>query len=430
MSSDAEDHHERIHQLPEDEDDASRADSSEEDSSDDDDDDDDNVKAKRGRVSVETLLKRTLQQIADGTVDLTRHDYLAAFKSKDLHDLVADTGDKSLPTALHILLDDKKSDLPTVPDEQKKLLVTALVQHGNNLLAKVDRDNKTPLYQAIDFKNEKMVEWMCEAHPNINSILVKPSNNQCYLHFAIKKKIKYFKYMVRKADSKTLALRDSKGNTILHLAVEYKRCRKDQLSIVEDIVSRGDEEVRLSYGDFNRAGNSPYLHHKKTVEDAAKDAADAAAKVANSDKSRDKGDDRGRAETAKNGPVPKKSGRPPSPQRTPNHPMVTPGQQEPTRPKLTIQSNTRAKYGGSGVPSGPAGETAAADDSALRTPVVAEPSTSIAKAKGKSESKKQSKVDERVVKGVERFLKLHYLRSRSDSACMDILYGRDKVSGE
>ncbi|GAB1316999.1 hypothetical protein MFIFM68171_07209 [Madurella fahalii] len=427
MSSDAEDDRERIHQLvPEDEDEGARAgDSSEEDSSDDDDDDD--IKVKRARVSVETLLKRTLQQIADGAIDLTRDDCLAAFKSKELHDLATDTGDKSLPTALHLLLDDKKSDLPTVSDDQMKVLVTCLVQHGNNLLAKGDRDGKTPLYQAIDLKKEKMVEWMCEAHRNINSIFIRPSNNQCYLHFAIKKKLKYFKSMVQNADPKTLALKDSKGNTILHLAVEYKRCRKDQLSIIEDIVARSDEEVRLSYGDFNRAGNSPYLHHKKTVEDAAKDATEAAAKAASGDKSRDPGDDRGRADPAKNGPGPKKAGRPSSPQRTPNHGIAAPGQQEQTRPKLVIQSNSRAKYG-SAVPFGLTLEMAGGDDSALRTPVATEPSASITKAKGKSESKKQSKVDERVVKGVERFLKLHYLRSRSDNACMDILYGRDKVS--
>ncbi|KAK4223418.1 peptidase S8/S53 domain-containing protein [Podospora fimiseda] len=46
-------------------------------------------------------------------------------------------------------------------------------------------------------------------------------------------------------------------------------------------------------------------------------------------------------------------------------------------------------------------------------------------AKGKEKS--ASKVDDAVVKSVERFLKLHYLRTRSDSACRDILYGRDKV---
>lgn len=428
MSSDVlQDERERTHQLSDDEDERS------EESSDEDDDDDYNAKVKPTRAPVKELLKTALQQITDGTMDLTQDDGLKTFKSEALHDLTADTGNKSLPTALHMLLDDE-TDLPAVSDDQLKLLVTCLVQHPSNPLAKGDRDGKTPLYQAIDRRKEKMVEWMCDAHPNINTILSRPSNKKFYLHFAIKKKLECFGHMVKMADAKTLALRDSKGNSTLHLAVEHRRCRQNQLAIIQDIVARGDEEVRLSQGDFNDAGHSPYLHHKRTVEAAAKDRDEANAKApgntASGAKGRDRGRDTGLAELAKGNPAPS------SPHDS-NPVLPVPGQRRSVWQKSAVRSNSRAKYAPvPAVPQGPPGKAPNGDMPSLKLSVnipaePSAPSVTTLQAKEKSDSRKRSKVDEGVVKSVERFLKLHYLRSRSDGACMDrILYEKDKVSGQ
>jgi len=443
MSSDGEGARERENQFAEDEADGDGYTSS---SSDDDDNLNVTEKVKRPRVSVEKLLKTVLQEIANGTRDLTRSNHLAALKSKEVHDLAADTGTKGLPTALHMLLDERGPDLPEVGDEQMKPLVAALIQHPNNLLAKGDREGKTPLYLAIDNKREKMLEWIVEAHPNINTVLQKPSNKQLYLHMAIKKKLKYFRQLVQQADGKTLALKDAKGNTILHLAVEWKRCRRDQLSLIEEIVTKSDDEVQATpNGDFNRAGNSPYLHHKKTVEEAAREAAEAqkaaAAAVAERPPGRDRGDG---TKITGDGPAPnanKTAARPPSPRRAPPSGLFPhsaggggmgpqPGPDVSAKPRPAIQPNSRAKYGGGvaltlpveSIRTGAA--LADADPDATRTPLTAE-------SKSKSlaaSSSKSSKVSETVVRAVERFLKLHYLRARSDAACLDILYGKDKVS--
>ncbi|KAK5656680.1 hypothetical protein OQA88_4660 [Cercophora sp. LCS_1] len=426
MSSDGEDVQER-EVLLEDEVGADATSSSESE------DDDDVRRPKRSKVSIEKLLKTALQRIADRDSDLTQNDHLAAFRGRDVHDLAADSGAKGTQTALHLLLDERGPEFPKVDDEQMKALITALVQHSNNLLAKGDREGKTPLYLAIDNKKEKELEWMVEAHPDINTVLQKPSNKQLYLHMAIKKKLKYFRQLVRKADGKTLAMKDAKGNTILHLAVEWKRCRKDQLSVVEEIVAKSDEEVQATNGDFNRAGKSPYLHHKKTVKEAREATATEVRKPPERPPGRDRGEDFKSAAGSASASN-KLAARPASPTRTPIIGVPIPrglgaGPQPSldgsSKPRPAAQSNSRAKYTGATVNT--ADRVIAlieGDGDGSRTPVATE-------AKSKSlptSNSKSSKVLESVVEAVERFLKLHYLRSRSDAACMDILYGKEEVS--
>lgn len=51
-------------------------------------------------------------------------------------------------------------------------------------------------------------------------------------------------------------------------------------------------------------------------------------------------------------------------------------------------------------------------------------------ARSVTDSGHKSKVDDTVLKDVERLLKLHYLRSRSYNGAMEILYGRNTTSGK
>lgn len=50
--------------------------------------------------------------------------------------------------------------------------------------------------------------------------------------------------------------------------------------------------------------------------------------------------------------------------------------------------------------------------------------------KGRKSGSKSDPVDETIVKGVERLLKLHYLRSWGCTDAMEILYGRNTPSGK
>ncbi|KAK4458238.1 intracellular serine protease [Cladorrhinum samala] len=442
------------HNRPHAEDDEThlRAGDSSSDEETDDDDDDGNFQGQHARVSVGDLLKVTLEEISKGTTDLADDAHFAIFESKQLQDLVDETGDKYMPTALHMLvLDDEKLALPRIPDDQMKILVSALVRHDRNLMTRGDRDGKTPLYQAIDDRREKLVQWMCEAHPDINSILSKPSNlnKQFYLHMAVKKKLKYFAKMAEKADGRTLALKDSRGNTLLHLLVEHKRCRKGQLAVIEDVVARSDEIITITpNGDFNNAGDSPYLHHKKTVDSAAKETLDDQRKTTASSQTKNNfymGNSMN-SDSWKGSSTPTKildyTGNTPSPGTRPNPASGGLGEEQPkdAQKKVNAQSNIRAKYTGLIVPriQQHGNRTSEVDSPTVEThtpsPFAAENSNATAKPKSKAKSgttlssAKQSKVDEGVVKSVERFLKLHYLRSRTDSACIDILYGKDKVT--
>ncbi|KAK4220571.1 hypothetical protein QBC38DRAFT_462461 [Podospora fimiseda] len=182
-------------------------------------------------------LRTALDTIAAGEVDLTNKTQLKDFVSNEIPNLAKPTKDKKQPTVLHLLAVDQKAQHPNLPkinDFQMKLLVGALIRHNSALVGIRDDQKRTALYHTIDVRNEKMVEWMCDAHPDINSILSESKNNQHYLHLAIKKKLKYFPTLAKKANGQTLALRDSKENTVLHLLVEHRRCREGQLAVIED----------------------------------------------------------------------------------------------------------------------------------------------------------------------------------------------------
>ncbi|KAK3314432.1 hypothetical protein B0H66DRAFT_583437 [Apodospora peruviana] len=383
MSSDGEDVQEQETLLePEHEEEVGADDAS---SSSDSEYDDDAEKPKKSKVSIEKLLKTALQEIADGKRDLTRSDHLAAFRSRDVHDLAADSGIRGVQTVLHLLLDERGPEFPKVDDGQMKALITALVQHSSNLLAKGDREGKTPLYLAIDNKREKELEWMVEAHPDINTVLQKPSNKQLYLHMAIKKKLKYFRQLVQKANGKTLALKDAKGNTILHLAVEWKRCRKDQLSVIEEIVAKSDEEANRPISITRRRSRKRKKRRRQRCASHLKSHRDVLG-----------------IKTSR-----------------PQHSLDPSSKARPA-----VQSNSRAKYTGATTSTGTERVTALIEGDGSQTPVVAEAKPiSLPTSNSKS-----SKVLENVVEAVERFLKLHYLRSRNDAACMDILYGKEEVS--
>ncbi|KAK7409057.1 hypothetical protein QQX98_008761 [Neonectria punicea] len=399
---------------------------------------------RQRRVSVKDLLDRILQGIREGTKDLTDSDEFASFKASDGDHLASNTGDSRQPTALHIMAAMDKKALPKL-DGYMEPLIKFLVQRRENLLKVQDKSGHTPLYLAIEARKEKMVQWMCDGHESVQTVLdIASVEKMNCLHIAVDKRVKFLDFLVQRADPGTLAAKDSDGNTPLHLAVEYKKCRKGQLAIIERIVSKSDEAVQQASrdGDFNRAGLSPYLHHKESVTKAA--ARDE--KKIKEDKEREKSSGRGRPDPGEaDGP----SAKDPAPGRkgaNPSSPRLSgiPFSQQPDggsrverRPN---QAESRTKYGGGqGLP--PAGMNSIAEsgppavldlDGGKKTG--RQPDSTLkggidAKAAADSGHKSSSKVDKATVSDVERFLKLHYLRSRSYNAAMEILYGRNTTSG-
>lgn len=97
-------------------------------------------------------------------------------------------------------------------------------------------------------------------------------------------------------------------------------------------------------------------------------------------------------------------------------------------PRLIIQQNEAGKFPFS---SRPTAGTVSSPVVRGPSPIDVRPSATMDKPKPElaSKSTRESKVDPDTVKGIERFLKLHYLRSRPYNVCMEILYGRDTSPG-
>ncbi|PNP43868.1 hypothetical protein TGAMA5MH_04151 [Trichoderma gamsii] len=414
------------------------------------DEEDGEIDTRNGKISVKDLLDKVLKAIKDGDKDLTNSSQLKAFKAGDGNVLASNTGDLRQPTALHIMAAMDKKELPKL-DSKMEPLIKHLVEHENDILGYLDRSGHTPLFLAIEAKKEKMVQWMCDSHPNISAILAITSNDKdkmnC-LHIGIDKRVKFLDLLIEKADPETLAAKDGDGNTPLHLAVEYKKCKREQLDIIQKIIAKSDIVVQHNEnGDFNDNGLSPYLHHKENVRKAQAREKDKEKKKLKEEKEREKGNTRARPDgveidsSAQNqDPAPRsQESRGPGGPGGPANPSgqgTDPSSRPDKRP--TVQTDSRNKYGGRAQPAmninSPATGTApplSVNKDDLRKMALHVPDSSVkpaSDARSVTDSGHKSKVDETVLKDVERLLKLHYLRSRSYNEAMEILYGRNTTS--
>ncbi|KAL6878819.1 hypothetical protein J3F83DRAFT_724010 [Trichoderma novae-zelandiae] len=401
--------------------------------------------SNRGGKSVKDLLEEVLKGIRDGTRDFTNDSQLKSFKASggDGNYLASNTADPRQPTALHIMAAMDKKELPKL-DGRMEPLIRFLVEHENDLLRIQDRSGHTPLFLAIEAKKEKMVQWMCESHRKISDILDMSSNDKdkmnC-IHIGIDKRVKFLDLLIDKAEPATLAAKDGDGNTPLHLAVEYKKCKKEQLDIIQSIIAKSDAAVQRSpNGDFNNDGLSPYLHHKESCRKALARAKEKERKSAKDEKGRDKGvrvrPDGADGDTSRPSKetAPKSQG--PAGPAAPGEQAPDPSSRPDKRPLIQIDSS-RTKYGGKSQPIGNVNSPAVATAPQLVGRDEKNPASRTAEAlavkptadsRSVTDSGHKSRVDEATLKGVERLLKLHYLRSRSYNAAMEILYGRNTTS--
>ncbi|EXA41585.1 hypothetical protein NW756_010087 [Fusarium oxysporum] len=360
------------------------------------------------KVSVKDMLTQVLKEIRNGELDLTDSKKLVAFATHRGPDLARQTGDKDQPTALHIMAKEDKKSLPNL-DEKMEPLVKFLCQQKNYLEIK-DRSGHTSLFLAIEQRKKIMVQWMCDSHPDISNIIsIVGSKGMNCLHISINKRIKFLDLLIERANPEAFAAKDDNGNTPLHLAVDYDNCKREQLEYVKMMLEKGDRAIFSSTnGDFNKANLSPYRCHKESVRKGRKKAAGGAEKPGKETES-----------------VPNRgisSSMPPI--------LSADGSMQPEM-RDSMQVDHRTKYGGS-IPiqvSVPMASPApiVIPDSADSKKVPRDSDASKSK-KGKKSGSKSDPVDEAIVKGVERLLKLHYLRSRDSTDAMEILYGKNAPS--
>lgn len=386
-----------------------------------DDSDSDDEDSKNRLSDVRTLLGKVLTRIRDGDLDLNdtkQYDNFALHDGKHLESL---TGDKDLPTVLHILASMNEKDLPEF-DSKMQPLIEFLAKNPDNLKVKSETPGFTSLFLAIDKKKGDMVQLMCSARGDIGDILAIADHRKMNcLHIAIKKRVSFICKLIDSADPHAFAAKDKDGNTPLHLAVEYKNCRRDQLDVVEQIIDKGDEAVRNadSSGEFNKKGLSPYLHHMESAKEAQareKGTGEAAGRQQSSSQYRNS--DMINKPRKDTGMSQKEAipllGAPPV--------LLGSDQRSHTDPRLRTQLDIRSKYGG--------GSPASAVALANSTELPAKPNSVDSDKKGEKRSGSKSKVDQVTVKSIERLLKLHYLRSRDHSEAKDILYGRNTPAGK
>jgi ankyrin repeat protein len=341
-------------------------------------------------------------------------------------------------TLLHLLAETDKDELNP---RQMKHLVTALVQHPDNLLAVRDKDNKTPLFCAISLRNHRLAKYMCEAHSDADSILKIPRSIQgnaanC-LHQAIINKSSakdddLAAFLIPLCSVDTLKALDENGLTPLHLAVEYPRCDEPQLKIVEALINKCDKALEMTYEHPKLGLLSPYRYHELTFREATKDpggTTDNKVKKVDRDgaESVDKGTTVG--PTAERDRDRERGAAKPSMQ-TPN-PMERPSALAPPQQPQRRGTHIEAPAGKFGP-----GKATVPDPRGRPLPPIVpvsgpnpmDPKTPSAAPKKKKPTTKKPKIPrsratEASAQEIKKFLKLYYLRKKKHEEALEFLYG-------
>lgn len=235
------------------------------------------------QISVEDQLDRVRQQMISENIqwkDISEHD-----KQR----LLGKTTSSPQPTALHILAEEKCFSKDEAVLQGTKDLVEYLVKNDKDSLLRVKEDSGfTPLHTAIQSRNRRMVKWICAAHDNVDEVLrqrgAKLKRNCIHLAIECAKSgnDSTARNLVAYASAGTLIAKDERGNTPLHLAVEYSRCLEGQIELVKAILEKTDCSTQFDPqvdNDLNNMENSPYRHHLDTAKAAAAVAAAEEAKT-------------------------------------------------------------------------------------------------------------------------------------------------------
>lgn len=387
-------------------------------------------------VSVNKRFKDIMNGLKDGSFnpcDPARLEHFAAHNESYLGQKM--TADNDHNTLLHLLVVEAKDKAIS----KYRPLIKLLIDRHPNLLGEKDSNEKTPLYIAISKKRDRLVRFMCDIHPKIDNMLTIP----CYrsencLHIAVQKDMpKLAIFLIEHASEETLCAKDDKGNTPLHLAVDYKRCTDAQLGIVNALTLRCDRamDARTSAPDYF----SPYRYHEHTRADAK-----TAKEKENESSQRKKGEASAAGEDGlgvKDGVgVASQFAPQVKDKKTPK--PVGPKEKSPERIKINQSSDAPLrKYGGAGgsysgsglMEGGGYGKAGSGFESPVGGLVSSNgkgsnPKTSVVPIESlrQEREKEKVKVTEESADAIRDCLKLHYMRTRNHDDTVDFLYGRNQ----
>ncbi|KAI1505744.1 hypothetical protein F5X99DRAFT_367585 [Biscogniauxia marginata] len=166
-----------------------------------------------------------------------------------------------------------------------KWLMARAIASLPHLMGNMDNSKRTPLTIAISGGNKTFVVTTCNhvAH-TIQLKIGKALESECEerdiegnpggvtcLHAAIMFPLEpeLTKKIIDFVSQAMFVVTDSKGRTPLHLAVEYERCTRHQVGIVEALLAKGPAMLDVRMPD-QYGGCSVYQHHEKTRREREK----------------------------------------------------------------------------------------------------------------------------------------------------------------
>ncbi|KAF4961920.1 hypothetical protein FSARC_9961 [Fusarium sarcochroum] len=232
-------------------------------------------------------------------------------------------------TLLHVLAYYTKSPV------NLQWLISRVMVRMLNLMGRLDKDKRTPLTAALAAGNETFSYAVCNnlketTRQRLKELLMSEctsSSDTTCLHMALigpfnAKKEKFSRQdMVKTICSfvpdQMFTVTDFRGRTPLHLAIDYERCYKGQVGVVEELLRRGPQalEVPIPVTLYSSSTQSVYQYHMQTRRQFDKGATEEHKKKYSQNTSKNKEDNEPRNSSSFKKPASKseKSGMGPPP---------------------------------------------------------------------------------------------------------------------
>ena len=146
--------------------------------------------------------------------------------------------------------------------EKRKELLKLLLRLDPTLLSREDSAGQTPLFQSVQGEHEEIVRFIFEnvSAEKVMVALRKSSKTEgnC-LHIAIKEDLPFLNDILTRIgqDEEVFNQIDEDGNTPLHVAVDYTRCKPGQFDLVKRLV----KSSRATLAITNKNGQLPPLRY-------------------------------------------------------------------------------------------------------------------------------------------------------------------------
>jgi hypothetical protein len=163
---------------------------------------------------------------------------------------------------LHALTTNLKEDDDAMLNQRIPLIDLLLTLDTRIPTWKDDR-HETVMYASVHKQLRQLVKYLCaKSEAAVEALGIPKSNGDTCLHIAIRKEIDsgFVNYLIDKVNRSILLQKGEGGNTPLHLAVEWERCKPGQVGLVTRLVESCPAALEIKNND----GLSPFQHHLTT----------------------------------------------------------------------------------------------------------------------------------------------------------------------